>query len=226
MALAIDGTAHGTSSTTTCTATLTTSSTNDYIIACVFAQNAVIGVSGSTLGAFTQIGVEINGSDLSYIFAIFSSGALTSEVVTATSTSSPAILTVDAFGVSGSGQTSLVFDSGGPVTGAACPVSFTNASANVMLVASIGWFIANPGAGTGFTQLPGSGGDALVTEYDVLSATATTSVTTGNDGLTNAVVAVGIVQASGGATVTWFGGARDFGYDALLPHIWEQVPYR
>lgn len=199
MAIAIDGTGNGTgSSSITATASLTTSSTNDYIIACArFQATALTSVSGSTLGTFTKIAENINSGNNVTIWAIFSSGTISSETITATQ-SQAFDMTLDVFGVSGTNQSSLVWDSGGPVVSNSSPQNFTNATADCLLVNIVNWFIANPNAGTGFTALSGSGPNGDLTQYKLLSSTGTTSIGTGNDGLVNSFAAVGIPLASGG----------------------------
>jgi hypothetical protein len=202
--LAIDGAVHGTGSAATFPVTLTTTQTNDYIMVCVLSNGApVVSVVGSTLGSFTQLGHTFRPSSPfgEEIWGKFSSGILSSETITVNTTSSGTIV-VDAFGVSGSGQTSLVMDAGGPQVIAgnpADPVSITTVNANTMVIGAFS-LQSGPGntAGAGFTLV--SATDFAVAEYKVLSATATTSVALGTPGASDGGVAVAIVASSGGGT--------------------------
>lgn len=205
MALAIDGSVHknlGSSSSTT--VSLTTTQPNDYIIVVVETNGGPgLSVSSAAVGSFTRLGRAGSAGLPLEIWAAFSSAALTADTITVTTTN-PNFLTIDAFGVSGSGQTSLVFDSGGPQTASTDPVSITTVNANTMVIAA---FRDNstptPTAGAGFTAV--SGANFLLTEYKILSAPATTSCTqTTGAGDSNGVVVIAIVQAA--ATTT--NGAR------------------
>lgn len=192
MTLAIDGTAHNTG-IGTLAVSLTTTQINDYIIVC-FTSNGSPSVSvvGSTLGAFTQIGLATRdvGTHTQEIWAKFSSSPISSETITVTLTVSD-FITIDAFGISGAGQTSLVFDSGGPqvLNGAvADPISITTVNINTMVIATFGLSAAPTNtAGNGFTLV--SAIDWSVVEYKILSAPATT------------VAALGIPSSSNGSIV-------------------------
>lgn len=198
MTLAIDGTGNNTAgSSFTVAASLTTASTSDYIIACVrYQAAAVTSVVGGTLGALTQIASQVSGTDNCAIYAKLSAGTLASEIITVTQNQAFDIA-VDVFGVSGSNQTSLVFDAGGPVTAGSSPQNFTTVNADTMLISVMDWFIAAPGAGTGFTAIPGSNVFGILSQYKILSAAGTTSIGSGNDGLVNAFAAIAIVQSAG-----------------------------
>jgi hypothetical protein len=200
--LAIDGSAHTAQNTASCVIALTTTQANDYIIVCFLSNGSPsISVVGSSIGAFTQIGIASRGSSQfsEEIWAKFSPGVLSGENITITLNSANVIV-VDVFGVSGSGQASLVFDAGGPqvVNGMpGDPVSLTTTNANTMV---IGAFSLASGAsntpGSGFTLV--NSGDFHQTEYQVLSSAATTSVALGIPGAADGGVAIAIVMTIGG----------------------------
>jgi hypothetical protein len=199
MALAIDGTVHNTTASGTSLAvSLTTTNANDYIMVCISSNgDPITGVSGSTLGAFTQVGLATRdvSTHSQSIWAKFASGLLTSETITATYTTST-FMTMDAFGVSGSGQTSLVFDPAGVQIhngpGVADPILITTTNAITMVVATFGLQSSSTNsAGAGFTAI--SGIDWSLVEYDILSATGTTTAACGTPSTSNGAVAIAIV---------------------------------
>lgn len=216
MALAIDGSAHYLNpfgSTSTPTITLTTTQTNDIIILAANRDgDPILSVVGATLGAFTQLFTpgSANGADM---WACFAPSALSSEVVTITQTHN-FDNAYDIFGVSGSNQTSLTgaFDAGGPQTSATAPISITTVNANTMVIALFSIIISqSPGASSGYTVVPNSDIDHMVTTYKVLSATGTESPgTNGNDGLVSTAAVIAIVQAAGG------GGGSPVTFSTLL----------
>ena len=205
MTLAIDGMVHTSQNTASCVVALTTTQANDYIMVCFLSNGApTLSVVGASLGAFTQIGQVFRGTSpfSEEVWAKFSPGVLSGENITIT-LNTAAVIVVDAFGVSGSGQTALVFDSGGPQTLSgmpADPISLTTVNANTMVIGSFS-------LGSGASNTPGTGfslvnsGDFHQVEYKVLSATATTSVALGIPGASDGGIAVAIVQnTSGGPT--------------------------
>jgi hypothetical protein len=199
MALAIDGQVHTNSGGSASLAvSLTTTLTNDYIIVCITTNGApVTSVTSAHLTFSFIVAVDAVGQDIEF-WAAFSTGALSSESITINTTTS-AFLTIDAFGVSGSGQTSLVFDSGGPQTGIVDPVSITTVNANTMVIAGLrqSTFAAEP-AGSGFSTL--NTADFQLVEYKVLTSAQTLSCTQNNPGTANGVLVIAIVQATG---FTW-----------------------
>ncbi len=197
MSLAIDGTANGQAlANTTLTANLTTTQINDYIIVCIDADTAIISVSSPILGTFTQL-CTTGSAPYTAMYAVFSTGILSSETITVTQTQAGNIR-ADFFGVSSSNQTSLVFDAGGPVTGSSAPLSITTVNSNTMVIGTFStFFISGIGPGAGFTLIPGSDVNFITTEYAVLSSTATTSVGTGNDGVVFGAAVIAIVENTG-----------------------------
>ena len=191
--IAIDGTAHGnTPSGATVAATLTTTSTNDYIIATITTnQGPLTSVVGSTLGAFTRlIAFQDAGAPAHTveIWAKFSATAKTSEVITATNVLA-GFATMDVFGVKNSGQTGLWLDNNSPVKGIGDPVSVTTYAAITLVIAAFRCNTASPTAGSGFTTL--SGADYHLTEYKILTSAQSLSCT----------MTVGVGTADGGVVV-------------------------
>jgi hypothetical protein len=198
-ALALDGSAHGNSNNAlTATATLTTTHSGDVIIVVVQANSAPLtGVSGASLGAFTHRTSEGGSQDIEEWYAI-ASGALTSEVITATQSASN-FLTIDAFGISGA-NTSSPYD-GTAVVGASDPLHISTTHANTFI---FGGFkmnsTASPTAGAGWTGL--SGANYQLSEYQIVSSTQTSlavSLTTGAGDI-QAGLADAVVQASAGGS--------------------------
>jgi hypothetical protein len=160
-------------------------------------------VTGSSIGGFTQIALATRdtGTHSQSIWAKFASSPLTSETITANITTST-FITMDAFGVSGTGQVSTVFD-GGPVIqngpGITDPISITTSLASTMVIATFG-LSAGPGnsAGSGFTAIGGAT-DWSVTEYQVLSSATTVTAALGTPNVSNGACAVAI--AGGGIII-------------------------
>jgi hypothetical protein len=195
LTLAIDGSVHHNSTASSQAVSLTTSNTNDYIIVCVTTNSGpVTSITGGGL-SFSRIASNGVSNQVVEVWSAFASSTLSATSLTINTTASN-FLTIDAFGVSGSNQTSTVFDSGGPQTGTD-PISITTANPNTMVIAAYRELSAgNPTAGTSFTAV--SGADFQLVEYKVLSSTATISCTQGTGaGSANGGVAFAIVQASG-----------------------------
>jgi len=197
MALALDGSAHGNNASGTSVAVnLTTTQTNDYIIVAIVANSGpIVSVSSTALGSFTFMAASAGSGNVEEVWYKFSSGTLTADTITVTQ-SAVDYITIDAFGVSGSGQTSAVFDSGGPQTTAgADPLSITTHNPNTMAVGCFRPNAANPTAGSGFNQI--SGADFALVEDKILSSAQTLSCTVGTGvGTSNGAVVFAIVQAT------------------------------
>lgn len=175
--LAIDAAVHINASTTTVTtATLTATHSNCYIIAALLSNAAADVVTVKSGGgiSFARIAGSANPNNWSEFWALFSSGTFSDTIVV--TQSAAAFCTVDAFAVSGSGQTSLVWDAGGPVNGAPDPYSITTVNPNTMVLAMFREASAStPTAGAGFTQIGGA--DFMLTEYKLVATATTTSCT-------------------------------------------------
>lgn len=225
MSLAIDGSVHyhNLASTSTPTISLTTSQANDIIIlAASRRSDAILGVGGSTIGAFTQLFVP--GSDIGADFWVaFASSPLSSETVTITQTHNFDNV-YDLFGVSGSNRTSLTgaFDAGGPQVSATAPIGITTVNANTLVIATIDTnVVTSPGASSGYTVVPNSNTDAMVTTYKLLTGTATESAgTNGNDGFVASSAIIAVVQATSGrlkfySSLNGLGASGGFFHDRL-----------
>lgn len=198
MALAIDGSVHGNNaSTTSIGVNLTTTQTNDYIIVVIETNGGpVVSVSSVALGSFTFMASQLvpaQTTQYEEVWYKFSSGTLTADTITVTN-SIANFITVDAFGVSGSGQLSAIFDSGGPQTSATDPISITTASPSTMVIAGFRVGTTSPTNGAGFTQIAGA--NFALVEYKLLSSAQTLSCTVGTGvGTSNGSIAFGIVAA-------------------------------
>jgi len=181
MALAIDGSAHA-NTTGVLTLTLTTTQANDYIIVTVLSNGGpVVSATGSSLGAFTKTTSSNTGAsnNVSEIWAKFAPAPLTSEVITVVMATTT-FTTADAFGVSGSNQTSLVWDAGSPVNsgsgGLANPLSLTTTTPDTMVIGHF-YMPSNFNAftpGTGYTFI--SNTDYSAVEYQVFSSAGAKTV--------------------------------------------------
>lgn len=196
MALALDGSAHGTSpNSLTGTATLTTTSSNDIIVVIVQGNDGPItGVSGSTLGAFTRRGGVTAGSQALDVWYKIAASPVTSEVITATQTVSN-FMSLDAFGVSGANTVSP-FD-GTIVTANSDPVSISTTNANTLIFGSFGeGSVASPTSGAGWTQL--SGANFQLTEYKIVSSTQSSLTVNQTTGAGDAALALADAIVAGG----------------------------
>jgi hypothetical protein len=205
MALARDGLGHNiTTGGASITCTLTTTQANDYIIVSIAANKGpVVSVSGSSLGSFTRIGQTHDGGFQLYseTWAKFSSAALTSEVITITQTGSDYLI-ANAFGVSGSNQTSLVWDANTPTTAGGSGMTLFNytpaSSTNTMVIASLvsqGGANTNPAAG--WTDIESN--DYLADSYRITASTSTVTASLDSGGTTfNRAIGIGIPEAASG----------------------------
>lgn len=184
--LALDGSAEGTGSGATVTATMSTSLANNIIMVSVLSNGgAVSGVSGSTLGLFTRRATNGAASPQETWWKL-ATGVLTSEVITVSAPA--AFTTVIAFAVNGS-RTASPFD-GTAVTGTTDPLSITTTNANTMVLGCWRGGVPSMTAGAGFTAIQ-LNADFALSEYKLLSSAQTISVTIG----TGAGGGAGIVDA-------------------------------
>lgn len=197
----LDGSAAGNQAAgTTVTATLTTTTANDIIVACFLRNGGAIvsvadvaGLTWNLLGNADQGG----GQQITVYYAK-SSGILSGDVVTVTLNAST-FITLHVFAVSGADFTTPIDANGALPATTAVPatyVSLTTSSANDFLFATyrFGNF-PTATAGTGWTTIQGT--DYLLTEYKIVSATQTgTSAPIGtNDGDQTSGVGHAIVKA-------------------------------
>src|SRR5262249_26316387 len=150
-------------------------------------------------GAFTSIGTAGSVPDAINAWWAFSSGALSSEVITATGGGGLTRFVLDVSAVKDTNQTSLTgaLDAGG-FQGGSYPASMTTVNATTFVIAAVELiFGSSTTAGAGFTLL--NGASQMGTEYQVLSAAGSI---TGNFGVgfggTSAIFA--IVQATAGGS--------------------------
>lgn len=233
-ALALDGSSTGACNTakTSCTTTLTTASINDVIVIYVTAANTSTTIP--TLNTPTATGLTFtlrsstsgnvatnNGMILSSYYAIASS-ALSSVVITATTSASADTITLVAFGVSGA-NTSTPFDTNGSLPATAQNLTSTGTTAqitgvstnssNTMIIAGFtqqsNSFSSFPGPAAGYTAINyvnNSGTSAfnpMTSEYEVVSATQSSATVTWTNFETSAVrwfmLTDAIQQASSGS---------------------------
>lgn len=213
MTLAISGTPQHSNVTNSLSTQITYPSiqAGDLVIA-ITTENAgpLSGVSGGTLGAFTNRIAEFSGSTGQYIeiWAKISNGALTNEVVTATQLGAN-FLTLDVLAISGAntgGALSAAFD-GASVGNTTDPVLISTSSSNTMIVGGIRTTVVSGGtAGAGFTII--SGIDFQGVEYKIVSSPQTNlSVGWGTGAGGNGSVADAIVQLSSGVPAVLFAQA-------------------
>lgn len=190
--------AHTNFATASSTVSLTTTNSNDLIVVDILNVGACFtaAVSGSTLGSFGAAHANDAGVQ-SFRFAKLAASPLSAEVLTISGLN-PTFNTVDAYAISGA-NTSTPFDAGGPVTanGAAPqdPLSITTVNAKTMVIGAFSTGTASPTAGAGFTLIGGA--NFQLTEYKILSAAQTLSVTMGTGvGTATVVILDGVVEAA------------------------------
>jgi hypothetical protein len=184
------------------TAALNAGTANCYIVVNVI-SNSDNGPASGVVTVKSGGGVDIpvhssyvpaagNATDM---FMLFSTGVFNDTVVV--TQHSGAFCTVDAFAVSGSGQTALVVDSGGPVQAAFDPVTITTNGADRMVLAFFRESSASdPTAGAGFTKI--SGADYALSEYQIVpSATTVNCTQTTGAGSASGCIATAIPQVGG-----------------------------
>lgn len=169
MALSLNGFAHGGSTSGTVAATLTTTLTNDTIVACIVTNNAlgagrtVTGIASAAGLTWSQRASLTSGALVMEIWSALSPGALTSEVITATLSGAPTEAVMIVFG-GGGVDTTYPWEARGSV-----PVNASSGGASVPTVAGvstnaadtmlIGFMVASSGggisdtAGSGFTEI-------------------------------------------------------------------------
>lgn len=177
--LVLDGSGHGNTSTTTVAATITTTHTNDVIVATVSDPGGSPTIADTSLLTWTaRTGSPYSGGGhTQYVWSAVSAGILTADVVTVTAAAT--FHTLDVFGVSGA-DTSTIFDAS-VVQASPDPVLISTTFANTFIYGVANAGTGSPTAGTGFTLI--SGADFQGVEYKIVSAAQTNlSVgwTTGN----------------------------------------------
>lgn len=179
-AMAIDGGISGTTlSGNNLSVTLTTTSTNDVIYLFSKSLSSNIGSITDTAGLTWVNRGLCSGTPSAEGWYAISSGALTSDVITAHYPIGPGSTRVTAFGVSGA-NTSSPFDGNGSIpscllqaSGSSAAVTISTNNANDMLIASLGvtstlGTLTRP---SGFISSGIASGTVTDTSYDIVSST-------------------------------------------------------
>lgn len=178
----IDGSASVTGSgpSTTHNITITTTNANDLIIIAIQSNASVVNSVSDVAGlTWTQLGVRTGTMT---VYSAFSTGALTSDVVTVTYSSDPAFDSIVIWGLNGV-PTSNQFDSNGALPGTtttSTPLTLTTSNACDFLFAAYSDNSGTVTAGSGWTLVPTSGGNFMGVEYKLVTTTqAALSATVG-----------------------------------------------
>ena len=203
MALALDGSVHGSTTATSLGVTLTTSNTDDVIIVIATVnQGPITSISGAglTWNFIASGGTGIAAIEIWYAIA---SSALSSQTITVTQTAS-GFITVDAFGISGA-NTSSPFDANAstPATGTTATLTVSTDTADTFIIGGYRFgSTASPTEGTGWTKIFGA--NFQLSEFKIVSSTQSSlsvAIGTGagdqNGGVADAVV----IAAAGGASL-------------------------
>ena len=199
MALALDGSVAGNSSSAgSLGVSLTTSNSDDVI--CVLATvngGPVTSVTATGLSFTKRANVGVSASSQIELWTAVAASTLSSLTITVAQTSS-SFITVCAFGVSGA-DTSTIWDSNGglPATSTSA-ASITTDNDDCFLIG--GMRTAGPSP-----SLPGAGWTAIsvanfqVAEYQIISSAASSvAVTKGDGGTANGIIGDAIIAAAGG----------------------------
>lgn len=199
MALARDGHGHANATSATPSASLTTAGPG--VVCCLVTTNGgpVTGVAGSTLGAFTRVGRSSSGGFPIELWRAYSSGALSSEVITVTNTSS-AFTTIDVWGIASTPSSSaLDSDASNPSTNTdASTLTIDTVAAACFICGGYRLFEPNPTAGAGLTLI--SGADYQLAQYAIVSSAQNDfsfGIGTGN-GFQNGGIVAAFVEDAGG----------------------------
>lgn len=156
---------------TSTTITLTTTKTNDFLVLCIqlnaVGVTSVADVAGLT---WTQIGVQTGAM---WCYRAFSTGILTSDIITVTFTGAGAFSSSVAFALNGSSGSSAL-DVNGALPGTtttSTPLTLTTSNANDLLFAAYSLNTGSGTAGSGWTLVPGSGGNFMMIQYQLVTAT-------------------------------------------------------
>jgi hypothetical protein len=192
--LALDGSAAGSATATTVSATITTTHGPDVIIAeCMTNAASVTSVTSVPALTFTQRATNGTAGGVNEYYAI-SPNPQPSIVVTCHVASS-AFSNIVAFGISGA-KTSAPFDTNGslPIQSNPDPLTISTVAANVFIIGLFRESVAtSPTAGPGYTLI--SGANFTMAEYKILSSpasglsvTQTTGAGGANGGIADAIV--------------------------------------
>lgn len=186
---------------TSATITISTTNPNDFIIL-DFTDSVLFSTAVPTSANLTwsqHVHVDAGSSSIMRFTAVAAS-PLTNEVIMI-GTLGNGFTRGTCVAISGANTTSP-FDAGGPVisTTGPDPLSITTVNMNTMLVA---YYPCNTptSPGAGFTTIHSAAGDFALSEYQILSAAGTTSVTigAGGNGTASSGIIDGIVAAAAAA---------------------------
>lgn len=211
------------SSASTMTLTLSTSGANRVIVVLIAGSGTTVsGVSGSTLGAFTQrASANRFGSQRAYEYYITAPAQLTSETITVTFAAASGIWNATAFSVSNANMSSP-FDANGSLpsvvgtggAGGAFPSASTTA-ANTLIFGLIEYdTTTNPTAGSGWTSLHSQ--DSTIVEYQ-LATSAQSSLQLTASGVAGDVD-VAIEDAIQGAAGDIYASLNQYGLPKNIPN--------
>ena len=212
-ALALDGNAFFTGfedafniRTTSTSVTLTTSNANDVIILYIAQSGATVNSVSDAAGlTWHQRAVAGSGSNTIYEYYAIASNALSADAITVEFSNRPALVDLNAFGISGA-NTSSPFDTSVLTTPASSTGTVTTTYANDFIFAGYRFSSDSiPDPGTGWTAI-NAGGGYYLSEYQVVSATqadlvATASTSDEIGGIVDAVQAAA-ASTTTAATVT------------------------
>jgi len=196
VALALDGSVHGSTSGTSLGVNLTTTGPGLIFVAVENNDGTPTSVVASGLTFNLRVDQSNSGTPALHetVYVAVSSGAVSGLTITVNLGGS-AFITVDAWGLAGS-DTSTIWDpdAGLPVKGDTDPLSIDTDNANDFIYGALRGSVFNPTAGAGWTAI--QEGDYHVSEYQIVSATQTgLSVTLGTGSGGNGAVADAVMEA-------------------------------
>jgi hypothetical protein len=219
-ALSFDGTTQGGGYVSLATSSLTTSNSNDVIVAYALTIGTSLAISDvAGLTWHSRAATSTTGGGLLEEWYAIAPSPLSNDVITVTTNNN--YEEFNAFGVSGA-NTSSPFDPGGPVTGTSTDtdlISTTNS--NTMVIAAFSYGNAPPDASAGFNLIYSQ--DFLASEYGLFSSPQTDLSITNDQGNTQGSIVDALQAASGGEgsptgrIIRLFGGLHIFGGVHLEP---------
>jgi hypothetical protein len=173
---------------------LTTANPNDVIILNIAVNGPTVASVSDTAGlTWQERAVTGISGQLLYQYYAIAPHALSVDTITANFTATPSYVGLNAFGIAGA-NTSSPFDTNAsiPATASSGTVSASTSEANDLIFAAYRFYVASPGAGSGWTAIQ-AGSAGVMSEYRIVSApqsglVATASTTGENGGILDAVV--------------------------------------
>lgn len=190
----LNSSVQGNATASTVSITLPTITINDEVIVDIVSNGGPITNVTATGLTFTRHSfINAAGSNFEERWVAQATSSASNVNITVTQTSG-AFITATAYSFSGV-NTSAPFDSGGPITGSADPLSITTHNPNTTLIAFWRLGGATGTAGSGFTAI--QNGNFQLVEYEAQASSGTFSAgTTGNtgvDGILDALVGASAV---------------------------------